>query len=101
LPNDENSQFLSGDVRINETVGVATLYTIFVREHNRICDRLLKVDSKILDEDLFQIARNYVVGLIQKIVFDDFLPILLGDNFKTLIDEYASFNRTINPAISV
>jgi hypothetical protein len=54
----------------------------------------------VTDEQTYQIARNYVVGLIQKIVFVDYLPILLGIYFQN-IDQYAGFNKTINPAISV
>ena len=31
------------------------------------------------DEDVYTIAKNYVTALIQKITYDDFLPILLGE----------------------
>lgn len=30
------------------------------------------------DQQTYQAARNYVIGLIQKITFEDFLPIVLG-----------------------
>jgi peroxidase len=31
LPNDEEGHFIAGDSRINETIGVSALYTIFTR----------------------------------------------------------------------
>lgn len=33
------------------------------------------------DEEIFQIARNYVIALFQKIVYKEFLPLLLGDAY--------------------
>lgn len=46
------------------------MHTIFMREHNRICDRVVTANSSLSDESVFQIARNYVIGLYQKIVYD-------------------------------
>lgn len=41
-----------------------------MREHNRVCDQLLIKDPTMNDESLYQAARNYVVGLLQKITMD-------------------------------
>ena len=30
------------------------------------------------DEQIFQGARNYVISLLQKITYEDFLPIMIG-----------------------
>ncbi len=52
------------------------------------------------DQDIYQIAKNYVTGLIQKIVFEDYLPILLGNNFyNQKIGKYSGYNQNINPNI--
>ena len=46
-------------------------------------------DPEMTDEQIYEAARNYVVGLVQKITFDDFLPILLGqEGFRKLIGRY-------------
>jgi len=68
----------AGDARSNENLILLSYQTLFLREHNRICDLLLSNFNNMVDEDVFQIARNYVIGLIQKITYDDYLPILLG-----------------------
>jgi peroxidase len=41
--------FLLGDKRGNENVLLTTFHTIFVREHNRICDEVLALNSSLTD----------------------------------------------------
>ena len=49
---------------------------------------------------MFQLARNYVIGLLQKITFYDFLPILLGDlKYYEEIGTYKGYNSSENPNI--
>ena len=50
-----------------------------MREHNRVCDEVRLKDGSLNDEEIYQAARHYVIGLLQKITMDDFLPLLLGD----------------------
>lgn len=51
-----------------------------------MCNVILKISPLMSDEEVFQTARNYVVGLLQKITMDDFLPILIGKKaFSDLI----------------
>lgn len=41
------------------------------------------------DNELYTIARNYVIGLIQHITYDEYLPLLLGKkNFEKLVGCY-------------
>ena len=45
------------------------------------------------DEQVYEAARNYVIGLIQKITYEDFLPILLGyEGYQKLIGRYQGYN---------
>ena len=78
LPKDDNGFYISGDIRTNENIGLTALQTIFLREHNRICNIISSMHPNLSDEEIFQMARNYVVALCQKITFDDFLPGFLG-----------------------
>ena len=59
---------------------LASLHTLFVREHNRICD-LLKAENfkHKSDEILYQIARKILIGEYQSIVFGEFLPAIIGN----------------------
>lgn len=77
--NDEHGSLDAGDVRANENLILLSYHTIFMREHNRLCKLIISKHPTLSDEEIYQTARNYVIGLIQKITFEDFLPTLLGE----------------------
>lgn len=52
----------------------------FAREHNRLAERLAKLNAHWDDELLYQTARKIVIGEIQHITFTEFLPLVLGRN---------------------
>ena len=78
LPKDEKGFFKAGDVRVNENLALTSMHTLWVREHNRLCQEIKKEHPEYNDEDLFTAARNHVIGLIQKITYEDWLPKLIG-----------------------
>jgi hypothetical protein len=56
MANDGNhtiKTFVTGDVRGAEHPGISGLHLIFVREHNRICDRL-RTQGLTNDEEIYQ-----------------------------------------------
>jgi len=67
--------FVAGDVRAAENPVLLSIQTLFVREHNRICDRLLREGQRD-DEQIYQMARKEVGALIQAITYEEFLPAL-------------------------
>jgi len=78
MANDGNKTiktFVAGDVRASEHPVLASFHTLFVREHNRICDLLIARGLRD-DEKNYQAARKIVGGLIQHITFNEFLPTL-------------------------
>lgn len=70
--------FLAGDVRANEQVGLLALHTLFVREHNRLARQIAADRPHLNGDDIYQQARLMVGAQIQKITYDEFLPLLLG-----------------------
>lgn len=66
--------FVAGDIRANENPLLLTFHTIFVREHNRLCDELKIEDPSLSDEQLYQMARRHVSAYLQNIVFNEWLP---------------------------
>jgi hypothetical protein len=70
LPKDKKGFFISGDSRVNENIGLTALHTLFMREHNRFCDQIAVKNKRVIsDEQAYQMARNYVIALLQKITY--------------------------------
>eukprot|EP00121_Abeoforma_whisleri_P008876 Awhi_evm1s8154 len=106
MPIDErdDSQFLAGDARGNIQPGLASLHTVFIREHNRIASTLKAelfgdVENSSLEscdiEYIFDESRMLVEAQFQKIIYEDWLPALTGRKLK-----YSSTQcETVSPRI--
>jgi hypothetical protein len=86
--------FVAGDVRANENPLLAAFHTIFVREHNRLCDELAVKYPDWTDEQLYQHARKLVGGIIQAIVYEEWLPVL-----GVQLPPYDGYKDDVNPAL--
>ncbi|MEM8849766.1 MAG: peroxidase family protein, partial [Pseudomonadota bacterium] len=82
----EDAVFLAGDVRANENPNLLTLHTLFVREHNYWAERLAEAHPDWTDDQLFSGAREIVEYQIQKITYEEWLPLLVGGATPADID---------------
>ena len=87
---------VAGDTRANEQPGLTTLQTVFVREHNWHADRLAKEHKDWNDEKLYQEARKILIAEMQVIVYNEFLPALMGQK----LPPYKGYKPMVNPGIS-
>jgi peroxidase len=75
--------YLIGDDRGDESAWLSSIHTVFVRLHNIFADGLRRMSIKFglgwNDERLFQTARKMVIGVLQNVVYGEFLPTLLGE----------------------
>ena len=74
-----------GDRRSDENPQLAALHTLFLREHNRIAGILKKYNKYWDDEKLFQEARKIVIGELQHITYNEYVPCLVGQ--KAMADK--------------
>ena len=68
----------SGDDRANEWIGLTSLHTIWVRQHNRIEQKLHELNLHWNGERLFQETRRIIIALWQFIIYNEYLPVILG-----------------------
>ena len=82
----------SGLERGNSTVGYTALNTLFLREHNRICDELKVAEGVHWDDErLFQTVRMIMVVLEIKIIIDEYI-----NHINT--DDTAKHQFSVDPA---
>lgn len=96
VPSPDPKWFLAGDVRANEQVGLTSLHTLFVREHNWWAARIKAEHPTWNDEQIYQHARRMVGGEISTITYNEWLPLLLG---PFMPDPYAGYDPDVNPGI--
>lgn len=66
-----------------------------------MCDLVIQESPGYSDEEIFQSARNYVIALLQKITYEDFLPHLLGKaKYDEYIGKYDGYDENIDPVVT-
>lgn len=69
--------------RCNEAGAIGALHTVLLKEHNRVAEELVKLNNDWSDATLFLEARKIVTAEIQHITYNEFLPIVLGQQVVT------------------
>ena len=72
------SFFLAGDFRANEQVGLTSMHTLFVREHNYWSEVIGRSNPGLSGDQIYEAARMIVAAEMQAITYNEFLPLLLG-----------------------
>lgn len=86
--------FVCGDVRANENPLLLSLHTLFVREHNRLCDELKVEYPSWDDEQLYQRARKMIGAYLQNITFNEWLPAT-----GVYLPEYREYVEDMQPGV--
>ena len=74
----ESELFATGDRRGYENIELTALETLFVRNHNRLATMLQTKHRNWTDEELYQEARKVNIAQYQNIVYDEWIPAVLG-----------------------
>lgn len=75
---DEDGNLIIGIKASTKNVFTDTFTTIFLREHNRLCDELYEVNKDSWDDEkYFQEARRWVIAYIQKITYYEYRKFFL------------------------
>ncbi|XP_038067020.1 lactoperoxidase-like [Patiria miniata] len=73
----------AGDHRAAEQPGITALQTLFLREHNRIAEELRRLDPLLPAEEVYQKARKILGAKWQHIIFNEYLPLIIGEELYT------------------
>ena len=96
--------FAAGDGRVNENTALTSMHTLFMREHNRIAGELARQNPQWDDGKLFNEARKIVIGEMQHITYNEWLPVVIGWNLAAVFDlvplngkqYYSGYNTEVN-----
>ncbi|KAL4231391.1 hypothetical protein ACF0H5_008970 [Mactra antiquata] len=97
----------SGDFRIHVMPGLTAIQVLFLREHNRIADRLHMLNPSMCDEDIYQESRKIVIGILQHITYSQWLPRVIGETLTmqmglapTPMGHINTYDPSIDPTVS-
>ena len=94
----------AGDVRARENPALASLHTLFLREHNRLAFQISQANSRLTDEEVYQRARKINGAQMQNIVYNEFLPVVLGSAVQEeqldIIPGRTNFRPNVDPSIT-
>ena len=97
-------QTFLGDIRVNEQPGLTATHTMWVRLHNTIVRRLSLFRPGDSQEELFQQARKIVVAILQNIHYNEWLPLVLGEETMEAYNLYPrkriAYLGSVDPRIS-
>ena len=73
-----NGVLMAGDERALDMPGLASMHTLWLREHNRLAGQINSFRPGWTDERIFQAARRILIAEMQNIVYGEYLPVVLG-----------------------
>ncbi|XP_003381765.1 putative immunoglobulin I-set domain protein [Trichinella spiralis] len=91
---------MAGDYRANEQVGLLAMHTLWMREHNRIAAKLLRINSHWDGEKIYQEARKIIGAQMQHITYHSWLPKILGPQGMNMLGTYGGYNQAVDSTIS-
>lgn len=83
--------------------GLMVMHLIWLREHNRVAQELASINPFWNDEQLFQEARRIVIAEYEHIIYNEWLPIIVGreymESYGILPMSRRTFFKNYDPSI--
>lgn len=78
MANENSTCYQSGDSRVNANPLVTSLYTLFLRSHNKIAQKLKRINPKWNENQLFTVTKDINIAIYQKFIYNDWANVVLG-----------------------
>ena len=91
-----DDEFVTGDARVMENPELTALTTLFMREHNYWVARLKAQNPSWTGDQLYNMAKAITTAEYQNIVYNEYLPLLIGP----VLGPYKGYNARINAQIT-
>ncbi|CAK1578949.1 unnamed protein product [Parnassius mnemosyne] len=98
--------FDSGDNHANQIISLTVLHTIWTREHNRVARALSRMNPIWTEETVFMETRRILQAEFQHIIYNEWLPLLLGPQLMQLFHLYSArgyssaYDPQVNPSLT-
>mmetsp|Transcript_35416 Transcript_35416/g.85880 ORF Transcript_35416/g.85880 Transcript_35416/m.85880 type:complete len:1612 (-) Transcript_35416:38-4873(-) len=80
---------------LNTVPSLYALIVVFMRFHNYVAKYTMEENPDFTDEQIYNSARNYVIGTYQKMILYNYFPAITGDT----LGWYSGYDPNVNPAI--
>nr|XP_039272499.1 eosinophil peroxidase-like [Styela clava] len=102
-PESHGKCFAAGDFRVNETPTLTLIHLLWVREHNRIAERLREINPRWSKRRIFWETRQIIIAQHQHITYSEYMKEILGDEMALSIydgESLSQYNPEVDPTIS-
>jgi len=91
-----NGVFVTGDGRVMENPELTAVTTLFMREHNWWVAHLRNTNPSWTGDQRYQMARAITTAEYQNIVYNEFLPVLIG----RVLGPYQGYNPRVSAQVT-
>ena len=86
-----------GDSRGHENVFLTAIHVLWMREHNRTANALAERHPQWSDQRLYEEARKMTTAQYSKVVYEEWLPALLGSQAHLIHPTKATIHSPTQP----
>lgn len=93
--------FRAGDGRVNQQPAIAVLQILYARQHNRVARELRNLNPDWDPETVYQEARRVIVAQHQHIIYNEYLPVVLGRRYRHAPGLRSRYDARRDPSVLV
>lgn len=75
---EDGDTYQAGDFRVPQTPWLSLLHSIFYRIHNLFAGKIAEIHPDWKDERVFQETRRIIIAIYQHLIYDEWIPLILG-----------------------